>query len=100
LAEWSLVIAITVVDVAVRDLLTVVNNLTKEGVNFFVPWSRHSSEFRRSVNLPGSFYDPVCVTQGDTYRNVSNICALKSYKSSHLEPCELPTYAFENIFQC
>ena len=37
MAEWSLVIAITVVDVAVRVLLTVVNNLTKEGGNFLYP---------------------------------------------------------------
>jgi hypothetical protein len=99
LAEWALVVAITVVVVAVRVLLIVVTNLTKEGVKFFLSWSRHSSEFRRNAILPDSFYDPVYATEADTYRNFSNICVLKSYNSSHLEPRKLPTYAFEDIFQ-
>jgi hypothetical protein len=59
--SWSPVVATTVLVVAVRILLIVVNNLTKEGEKFVLQWSCHSSDFRRTAILTATFYDPVCV---------------------------------------
>ena len=100
MAEWSLVLAITVVVVAVRVIIIAVNNLTKEGVKIFyacrvIPMN--SEEFTFCL-----FHSTTqCVLLSATHIETSvTFVHLKATTLHNLEPRKLPSYAFDNIFQC